>query len=381
MSDQDYTSRINRNLLSRQWFSYYDQTGLTLDASELEFHLVAKSYASSWATIRRSWKTHPMYYKRQAKRLLSLSQRDPSLPIRFLFDGFWQGFDPWASPIFKLLSVLLQHEKGLRIVDTPNEADVLISSCFPCRFSPSETDHCTKILFLGENIRPSYSGFDFSLTSHYFRCFGRNSYFPIWLYEILASASCISLDRYDNPSIRRLADTCCREFFSCFKPYDSAWTSRSNELVFVGSNYEPLRFEILRTIESSGIGLQVYGSNSRPVNNKYDIIGKHKFSICPENSFSYGYITEKLIHTLACGCRAVYWGGLPPSAISLLRSNGSIILDEHSSISYQLSPLTRVSFMASRDHSSDIERYIRKACRITLVRLLRDLSGMLSGYY
>ena len=33
-------------------------------------------------------------------------------------------------------------------------------------------------------------------------------------------------------------------------------------------------------------------------------------SLCFENSFYPGYITEKLIHSLLSGCKSLYWGGL-----------------------------------------------------------------------
>jgi len=44
---------------------------------------------------------------------------------------------------------------------------------------------------------------------------------------------------------------------------------------------------------------------------KYDYIKKYKYNICPENTFSPDYSTEKIFQALACGCIPIYWGCFP----------------------------------------------------------------------
>ncbi len=43
-------------------------------------------------------------------------------------------------------------------------------------------------------------------------------------------------------------------------------------------------------------------------NNKYDFIRQYKFNICPENSNSSGYVTEKIFQAIEAGCIPIYWG-------------------------------------------------------------------------
>ncbi len=46
-----------------------------------------------------------------------------------------------------------------------------------------------------------------------------------------------------------------------------------------------------------------------PVKNKLELLQKYKFSICFENASGIkGYITEKILDSLAAGCVPVYWG-------------------------------------------------------------------------
>lgn len=42
--------------------------------------------------------------------------------------------------------------------------------------------------------------------------------------------------------------------------------------------------------------------------NKQDYLKNYYFNICPENTSSYGYTTEKLFEAISCGCIPVYWG-------------------------------------------------------------------------
>jgi len=43
-------------------------------------------------------------------------------------------------------------------------------------------------------------------------------------------------------------------------------------------------------------------------NNKCDFIRQYKFNICPENSNSPGYVTEKIFQAIEAGCIPIYWG-------------------------------------------------------------------------
>lgn len=42
--------------------------------------------------------------------------------------------------------------------------------------------------------------------------------------------------------------------------------------------------------------------------NKLDYLRNYVFNICPENSNSYGYVTEKIFEAVCAGCIPIYWG-------------------------------------------------------------------------
>jgi len=43
-------------------------------------------------------------------------------------------------------------------------------------------------------------------------------------------------------------------------------------------------------------------------NNKADYLKNYRFNICPENTNTNGYVTEKIFQAIASGCIPVYWG-------------------------------------------------------------------------
>lgn len=64
--------------------------------------------------------------------------------------------------------------------------------------------------------------------------------------------------------------------------------------------------------------------------NKYKYLSQFKFNLCPENSNSDGYVTEKLFDAFSSGCIPVYWGSnnnpepgiINPNSIVFLSPNG-----------------------------------------------------------
>lgn len=43
-------------------------------------------------------------------------------------------------------------------------------------------------------------------------------------------------------------------------------------------------------------------------NDKHSFLQQYRFNICPENSNCEGYVTEKLLQSIAAGCVPIYWG-------------------------------------------------------------------------
>lgn len=356
------------------------QAGLASQALMLEELLISGKTLEAWNLIKASNAQDINYYRRQAARFHHITTRRSSTPLRLFFDGFWHGFVASESPILNIIQYAYRLHGSTRLVDNPEEADVAIYSCFPQSHPQEMTRHCTRILFLGENVKPCFGSYDYSLSSNLGRLCSRNMYFPVWLYEILSGFAPLDSMAFHNLSIYDLSSIIVESYYARHKGSLIPWDERSRTPVFVGSNYEPFRLELLHHLDKYGFSVDIYGSGHRPISDKIALLGARKVNVCPENSYSAGYITEKLIQAIVAGCKALYWGGLPQSAVNVLRESGSIIVDESKPFSGLLKNLIEADFLANPPTQELVADYIRKALRITLRRLLKNLSLMLGVY-
>jgi hypothetical protein len=59
-------------------------------------------------------------------------------------------------------------------------------------------------------------------------------------------------------------------------------------------------------MHDNGIPVDIYGSQSNPISDKIGLYSNYKLVLCPENSMSPGYITEKPLHAWISGTRYLY---------------------------------------------------------------------------
>lgn len=64
--------------------------------------------------------------------------------------------------------------------------------------------------------------------------------------------------------------------------------------------------------------------------NKYEYLKEYKFNICPENSNSAGYVTEKLFEALDAGCIPVYYGGMNNPEPEVVDQNAVLFWEQNS---------------------------------------------------
>jgi hypothetical protein len=62
-------------------------------------------------------------------------------------------------------------------------------------------------------------------------------------------------------------------------------------------------------------------------NNKIQYLRNFKFNICPENSNSKGYVTEKIFDSLLAGCLPIYWGSEGDVESEILNQNRILKFD------------------------------------------------------
>ncbi len=97
-----------------------------------------------------------------------------------------------------------------------------------------------------------------------------------------------------------------------FKPVNNI--NRKKEAIGIFHNPEK-RFDFCQTILKMGIDvtttLKDFGTNvihiGPSINEKIDTIKNYKYNICPENSDTIGYTTEKIFQSFQAGCIPIYY--------------------------------------------------------------------------
>lgn len=302
-------------MFNRQWFSATSQLGLSNRFLRFEDSLACGNYSECWnLLLDRCGVVCKDYTKRQAIRLSAISSRRQDQPVLISFDCFWPGFDIMNSPLWDFLNAA-SNQLGLKLLlsEDVESADILFLSCFPSRNRGSLFTGATRVLVLGENIRPFYSEYDYSFSTDMPSYRGRNAYLPVWVHHVYSQSE----QTMRSSSFRQRLAAINVNYSEKMR----SWNSRSASFVYVGNNNEPLRTSIIGDLCDMGYDVQLYGSQTRPILDKYELYGSSQYILCPENSFYPGYVTEKLLDASLSGARIIYWGGVDQDLIRLLDSS------------------------------------------------------------
>ena len=188
--------------------------------------------------------------------------------------------------------------------DNPYEADLIITSVF----GNVSTDPAKTIAYIGENIRPSFVGYNHSLSFDYDTYGGRNHRLPFW-YARLAWPGFIQKPRKPNFHNHGYEDLISIDSLTRGRTFDI--NQKTKFCAMVAGNPEGLRVNLFNSI-SEYRKVDGYGNMfNRPLRkSKFDLLKDYKFSLCPENSIYDGYVTEKLVDAYAGGTVPIYSGDL-----------------------------------------------------------------------
>lgn len=186
----------------------------------------------------------------------------------------------------------------------PYEADVVITSVF----GNVETDPAKTICYIGENIRPSFVGYNHSLSFDYDTYGGRNFRLPLW-YSRLAWTGFEQSPR--KPNVHNHGYEQLIPINQLLYPRKLDMQEKKEFCVMVAGNPEGLRVNLFNSI-SKYKPIHGYGNmfNAALRKSKFEILPEYKFCLCPENSIYDGYVTEKLIDAYAGGCVPIYSGDI-----------------------------------------------------------------------
>jgi hypothetical protein len=196
---------------------------------------------------------------------------------------------------------------GIKYVHSPHEADVVISSVF----GHTQTDPAKTIMYIGENVRPSYIGYNHSLSFDYDTYGGRNFRLPLW-WSRLAWDGFEQKPRKQNSHNHGYEDLISIDSLTNGRTLDLS--QKTKFCAMIAGNPEGLRINLYNSLHKykpvDGYGL-MFGNSLRQ--SKFDILPEYKFCLCPENSVYDGYVTEKLIDAYAGGTVPIYGGDVSVS--------------------------------------------------------------------
>jgi len=192
---------------------------------------------------------------------------------------------------------------GITYTSNPHTADVIFTSVFGNAFY----GYAEKtIAYIGENIRPSFIGYNHSLSFDYDTYGGRNLRLPLW-YSRLAWPDFEQKPRQDNHHNHGYEQLISIPSLMNGRKLDIS--KKTKFCAMIAGNPEGLRVNLFNSISKykqvDGYG-NMFGNPLRK--SKFEILPEYKFCLCPENSIYKGYVTEKIIDAYAGGAVPIYSG-------------------------------------------------------------------------
>ena len=158
---------------------------------------------------------------------------------------------------------------------------------------------CVRIFWCGENARADFNFCDYAISFDYLEFEDRHLRFPLYLHDLRKiSQNSTMFNKGDFGS-----EYAEREFCSFVVSNGKADEKRS-EVFRALSKY--------KRVDSAGKFANNVGFYA---DDKIAFLRKYKFNICFENSYTNGYITEKIIDAKKADTIPVYWGGVTTERI------------------------------------------------------------------
>ncbi len=239
-------------------------------------------------------------------------------PIRVATAGFWKGFSIEEIPVrFPELTDVTPVE----LVDSPDDADILLYSCFSNGVKTSvDKDPLggrpggpIRLFYTAENVQPDFGECDYAIT------FSRTIVDPRH-HRMPNSISALRFDGYELQARHEqglfgvTTETPRRS--GSGEPLQTAAEVRASKTRFcayVQRNPVPFRERFVqrlseyKRVDCAGPSLNNTGfTTDRP--GKRALFRQSKFAVTFENEEAVGYTTEKLPDAIASHCVPVYWG-------------------------------------------------------------------------
>ena len=207
--------------------------------------------------------------------------------IKINFLGFWNGFNPYQTQLWKILT------KYYNPIIC-NNFDYLFCSCLGNHYDYVKFPQ-VRIMFSGENYIPDLNLIDYAISLYPLNLGDRIFQYPtpcpdtFFTYENIAQKRNVSNDIFKDKTF----------FCSFVASYDNEDNTRSKFVNFI-NQYKP-------TI-NAGKFLTNTNRVYRENGSKYALVKKCKFDICFEHTRNFGFNTEKIAEAFYCNTVPVYYG-------------------------------------------------------------------------
>jgi len=200
-------------------------------------------------------------------------------------------FVDWPMQL-RIREILSRHYN----IEYCEKPDFLFYSCFGNNYKVY--DNCVKIFYTGENVSPNFNNCDYAIGFDYMSFEDRYlRYEPAYSHINHCLAS------------RKKADISFAKIKFCNFIYsnenDSEGVVPRNDFCKKLSNYKRVDCpgKVLNNMNDA-----IEPRNGNWTQSKLDFIKNYKFTIAFENSFSKGYITEKIMHPFMADSIPIYYG-------------------------------------------------------------------------
>ena len=255
--------------------------------------------------------------------------------MKIYFCDFWGGFPQNDNYFYHLLKT-----RGDVEID-PVDPDIVFFSLFGQEINRYRNHRCKKVFFTGENRKPPVDLCDMSFSFE--PTDGNNVYLPLWV--LFLNWFGVPFDHERDMSYLHSID----DLFSPVVDIDSLLKKKNKFCSFIVKNpNSSLRIEFCKHMQSR-FPVDCPGdvlNNCDKIGGRGDQIQKiqflndYRFNIAFENSFSPGYVTEKIIQPMFVRCIPVYWGGT--EAFRYFKSDSFVWCGDCESMDHAIDKVARI---------------------------------------
>lgn len=209
--------------------------------------------------------------------------------IRINYIGFWSNFNPRNNLFYNILSQRYQ-------VEISEQPDFIFCSCLGKPFEYTRYN-CVRIQYIGENMSPDFTAFDYAIGFDYINFQDRYIRYPLSIYKYSGEYS--FRGGLSEEAARKILQN--KQLF-CNFVYGHKSNSQKREQLFDVLN-------AYKRVESAGTymnnqpdGKNVFGAT------KAELLKKSKFTIAGESVIYPGFNTEKIKHAFENHSIPIYSG-------------------------------------------------------------------------